>query len=60
MRFKIGDSRFFFDIEGAKLRPDGPHMREVPTVVLLHGGPGLDHSSYKPDHAPLAGVAQLV
>jgi proline iminopeptidase len=60
MRIKIGDSRLFFDIDGAKLRPDGPRMREVPTLLLLHGGPGFDHSSYKPDLAPLADVAQLV
>lgn len=60
MRIKVGDSRLFFDIEGAKLRPDGPRMREVPTVILLHGGPGLDHSSLKPDLSPLADVAQLV
>ena len=54
MRIKVGDSRLFFDIEGAKLRPDGPRMREVPTVVLLHGGPGFDHSGFKPDLSPLA------
>jgi len=40
MRVNIGGVRLFFDVEGAKLRPDGPKMREVPTVVLLHGGPG--------------------
>ena len=22
-------------------------MRERPTIVLLHGGPGFDHSAYK-------------
>jgi len=60
MRIDIGGSRLFFDVEGAKLRPDGSRMREVPTLVLLHGGPGFDHSSFKPDLAPLADVAQLV
>lgn len=60
MRINVGDSRLFFDIEGAQLRPDGPRMREVPTVILLHGGPGFDHSSFKPDLSPLADVAQLV
>jgi pimeloyl-ACP methyl ester carboxylesterase len=60
MRMRVGDSRLFFDIDGAKLRPDGPRMREVPTVVLLHGGPGFDHSGFKPDLSPLAEVAQLV
>jgi proline iminopeptidase len=35
-------------------------MREVPTVILLHGGPGFDHSSFKPALSPLADVAQVV
>jgi pimeloyl-ACP methyl ester carboxylesterase len=60
MRLQVGDVKLFFDVEGAKLRPDGPKMREVPTVVLLHGGPGFDHSAFKPDFATLAHVAQLV
>jgi pimeloyl-ACP methyl ester carboxylesterase len=60
MRVKIGDVRLFFDVEGAKLRPDGATMREVPTVVLLHGGPGFDHSNFKPDFSRLAEVAQVV
>jgi len=60
MYVSIGDVRLFFDIEGAKLVPDGPAMRERPTLLLLHGGPGFDHSSYKPAFSPLADVAQLV
>lgn len=35
-------------------------MRERPTVILLHGGPGFDHSNFKPEYAQLAEVAQLV
>jgi len=60
MRVNIGDTRLFFDVEGAKLRPDGAAMREVPTVVLLHGGPGFDHSTFKPDFSRLAEIAQVV
>jgi pimeloyl-ACP methyl ester carboxylesterase len=60
MRVQIGDVRLFFDVEGAKLRPEGATMREVPTVVLLHGGPGFDHSNYKPDFSRLAEIAQVV
>jgi proline-specific peptidase len=60
MRAKIGDVHLFFDVEGAKLRPDGPAMREVPTVLLLHGGPGFDHSIFKPAFSPLADIAQIV
>jgi hypothetical protein len=39
VRVDIGGCRLFFDVDGAKLRPDGPRMREGPTVLLLHGGP---------------------
>jgi proline iminopeptidase len=60
MRIKIGDSWLFFDVEGAKLRPDGPRMKEVPTVLLLHGGPGFDHSTFKPAMSALTDAAQLV
>jgi pimeloyl-ACP methyl ester carboxylesterase len=60
MRVDIGGCRLFFDVEGAKLRPDGPRMREVPTVLLLHGGPGADHSIFKPAYSQLADIAQVV
>ncbi|MGH7865421.1 MAG: alpha/beta fold hydrolase [Candidatus Binataceae bacterium] len=60
MRVNVGDGKLFFDVEGAKLVPDGPQMRERPTLVLLHGGPGFDHSIWKPDMSPLAEVAQIV
>jgi pimeloyl-ACP methyl ester carboxylesterase len=60
MRVKVGDIHLFFDVEGAKLRPDGARMREVATVVLLHGGPGFDHSNFKPDFSRLAEIAQVV
>jgi proline iminopeptidase len=60
MRVRVGDCRLFFDVEGAKLVPDGPAMRERPTLVLLHGGPGFDHSSYKPAFSALADAAQIV
>jgi pimeloyl-ACP methyl ester carboxylesterase len=60
MRVEIGGCRLFFDVEGAKLRPDGPRMREVPTLLLLHGGPGADHSIFKPAYSQLAEIAQVV
>ena len=52
--------RLFVDIEGAGLVPDGPVMREKPTLILLHGGPGYDHASFKPIFSQLADVAQIV
>jgi pimeloyl-ACP methyl ester carboxylesterase len=45
MRVPVGDVRLFFDVEGPQLVPDGSQMREKSTLLLLHGGPGFDHSS---------------
>jgi pimeloyl-ACP methyl ester carboxylesterase len=56
----VKDVRLFFDVEGGKLVPDGPVMREKPTLLLLHGGPGFDHSILKPAYSALADVAQVV
>jgi proline iminopeptidase len=52
--------RLFVDIEGPAFVPDGPAMREKPTLLLLHGGPGYDHSGFKPAFSRLADVAQIV
>jgi proline iminopeptidase len=60
MHVLVNGVRLFFDVEGAKLVPDGPAMREKPTVLLLHGGPGFDHSVYKPAYSALTDVAQLI
>lgn len=60
MHVLVNGVRLFFDVEGAKLVPDGPVMREKPTLLLLHGGPGFDHSIYKPAYSDLADVAQIV
>jgi hypothetical protein len=54
MRVGIGGRKPFFDVEGAKFGPDGPRMLEVPTVLLLHGGPAADHSIFKAAYSQLA------
>jgi proline iminopeptidase len=56
----VNGERLFFDVEGAGLVPDGPVMRAKPTLLLLHGGPGFDHSSFKPAFSALADIAQIV
>jgi pimeloyl-ACP methyl ester carboxylesterase len=60
MHVLIDDVRLFFDVEGPKLRPDGSSMRQVPTLLLLHGGPGFDHSGFKPAFSEMAASAQVV
>lgn len=56
----VNGVKLYFDVEGASLIADGPEMRERPTVILVHGGPGGDHSVYKPDFSVLSEVAQVV
>jgi pimeloyl-ACP methyl ester carboxylesterase len=60
MRVSVNGSSLYFDVEGAGLVAHGAEMRERPTVLLLHGGPGFDHSLFKPAYGQLADVAQVV
>jgi pimeloyl-ACP methyl ester carboxylesterase len=60
LRLSLGDASLYFDVEGAALWPDGATMRRRPTLVLLHGGPGFDHSYFKPTFSALSNTMQLV
>jgi proline iminopeptidase len=61
MKIDIGGGvRLYVDIEGCGLVPDGAAMREKPTLICMHGGPGFDHTSFKPAFSQLADVAQIV
>jgi len=61
VHIEVNGTRLWFDVEGPALVPDGDRMRPRPTVVLVHGGPGVyDHSYFKPDFACLAGCAQVI
>jgi pimeloyl-ACP methyl ester carboxylesterase len=61
MHVEVNGTRLWFDVDGSTLVPHGSEMRERPTVVLLHGGPGsFDHSYFKPEFARLAQTAQVI
>jgi pimeloyl-ACP methyl ester carboxylesterase len=61
MQVEVNGTRLWFDVDGSKLVPAGATMRERPTVVLVHGGPGSwDPSYFKPDFARLSEYAQVV
>lgn len=56
-----GGTRLFVDVDGPGLVPDGPVMRARPTIVFLHGGPGMDHTLFTSTRlTELRDVAQLV
>jgi proline iminopeptidase len=60
MRAKLRGTEIYFDVEGAGLVPDGGRMVEKPPAFVIHGGPGGDHSGFKPGFSPLAKRLQLV
>jgi proline iminopeptidase len=57
---KIRDTELFFDVEGSALVVEGPRMREKPVAFLVHGGPGADHTGFKPTFGMLSDRIQLV
>jgi pimeloyl-ACP methyl ester carboxylesterase len=62
MHVLVNGVRLFFDVEGAQFVPDGPAMREKPTLLLLHGGPGALRSKTrrsKQNRRPRAPVSKL-
>ena len=56
----VRGTQIYFDIEGMGLVPDGPVMRERPAAMVIHGGPGGDHSGFKPSFSPLTAGMQLI
>jgi proline iminopeptidase len=60
MRAAVRGTEIYFDIEGAGLVPDGAALREKRPALVIHGGPGGDHSGFKPAFTPLSERLQLV
>jgi pimeloyl-ACP methyl ester carboxylesterase len=61
MHVNVNGTRLWFDVDGQALAPVGSLMRQRPTAVLVHGGPGVyDHSYLKPHFARLTADAQVV
>ncbi|NNK17152.1 MAG: alpha/beta hydrolase [Sulfitobacter sp.] len=60
MYTQVNGARLYFDVDGESLTPDGPSMREKPTVIMVHGGPGADHTVSKPYFSQLTDIAQVI
>ena len=60
MRIEVNGVRLWFDVEGAALQASEESLERKPTLILLHGGPGADHSVFKPLYSQLASVAQII
>ena len=60
MRAKIRDTEIFFDVEGSSLVVEATGLTTKPTAFLVHGGPGADHTGFKPTFSRLSDRLQLV
>jgi proline iminopeptidase len=60
VRAKVNGTELFFDVEGPGLVPHGPTMVEHQACLVLHGGPGMDHTYFRPWLTPLADSLQLI
>jgi len=60
MRIRVNGVSLFFEVEGTKLVQQGSALVPRPTVVAIHGGPGVDHATYRPVLSLLASAAQVI
>jgi pimeloyl-ACP methyl ester carboxylesterase len=60
VRANIGGKRIWFDTIGPSLRADHRDAEDRPTILALHGGPGVDHTSVRGVVEPLADLGQIV
>jgi pimeloyl-ACP methyl ester carboxylesterase len=61
MRVRLEDGcRLFVEVAGFSHQPVDGKLVERPTLILLHGGPGLDHATFKLGMTDLSDVAQVV
>ena len=59
MRAQLRTKRIWFDTIGSS-QPGGEDGRDRPTILALHGGPGIDHSSVLPSVEPLGDLGQIL
>ena len=59
MKLSVNGTELYFDVVGSGLDATSG-FRQKPTLVILHGGPGFDHTYLRPWLDPVSEVAQLV
>jgi proline iminopeptidase len=60
MHLNINGASLFFDTVGSGLAVDGARMAERPALLVLHGGPGFDHSLMRPYFDRFADSHQVI
>ncbi|MFL5655654.1 MAG: alpha/beta fold hydrolase [Ktedonobacteraceae bacterium] len=59
MKLSINGTELYFDVVGSGLDATSG-FRQKATLIILHGGPGFDHTYLRPWLDPVSEVAQLV
>ncbi len=57
MKLQVNGTELFFDVVGSGL---DAAFRPRPAMIILHGGPGFDHTYLRPWLDPVSEVAQLI
>lgn len=57
---KINGIDLFFDVVGSALSVEETSLEPKPTLIVLHGGPGGDHSLFRPWFDGMQDVAQII
>jgi proline iminopeptidase len=60
MYIEVNGARLFFDTVGSNLAIDGERIAERPSLIVLHGGPGFDHSLMRPYFDRFADTHQVI
>lgn len=60
MRIEVNGTKLFFEVVGSKLRFSGPDTFEKPSLIVLHGGPGFDHTGMRSFFDRLSDIAQII
>lgn len=56
----VAGARIFFDSVGAHLQQEADGWRERPTLLVMHGGPGQEHSGLRPYFDRFADIAHVL
>ncbi|WP_312117592.1 alpha/beta fold hydrolase [Brevibacillus reuszeri] len=60
MLAKINGTKLYFDVQGAELVPVNGTWKKKPVCFVVHGGPGGEHTGFKPFLSPLSEQMQLI
>lgn len=60
MYIDIGTARIYFDTMGTQLELQPDRVSQRPTLIVMHGGPGFDHTTLRPYFDRFADTHQVL